>query len=135
MKKKVVDPVREAVPDGNGKALADAWYDEIETIKSLFKKGYTPIICPNKNRYSGFYRRKARAIYRKPENKLAYRQRGRGESVFGSLTNEHGDRLKARNVNAIQTRTAARVFAYQIKLLIRCQFIILLVIVRHALLL
>lgn len=128
----VVSPVNESVPNGDGDALADAWYDEIETIKSLFKKGYTPIVCPNKNRYSGFYRRKAREIYRKPENKLAYRQRGRGESVFGSLTNEHGDRLKARNVTAIETRTAARIFAYQIKLLIRVKYGKLIVIVRHA---
>ena len=129
----VVSPVREAVPKGTGKIKADAWYDEIETIKLLFKKGYIPIICPNKSRYSGYYRRKAREIYKMPENKLAYRQRGRGESVFGSLTNEHGDRLKARNRIAIQTRIAVRVFAYQIKLLIRCQLLVLLLIVRHAL--
>ncbi|RMD66612.1 hypothetical protein D6817_03755, partial [Candidatus Pacearchaeota archaeon] len=53
------------------------------------------------------------------ENRLAYRQRGRGESLFGSLTNEYGDRIKARNTRAIETRVAARVLAYQIKLLIR----------------
>lgn len=129
----VVAPVLEAVPDGNGKIKADAWYDEKKTIKALFDKGYIPIICPNKNRIRGFYRQKAREIYRMPENKLAYKQRGRGESVFGSLTNEHGDRLKARNINAIRTRIAARTFAYQVKLLIRCQLAHLVLIVRHAL--
>ncbi len=128
----VVSPVREAVPNGIGKIKADAWYDEIDTIKHLFKIGYTPIICPNKTRYRGFYRRKARKIYRMPENRLAYRQRGRGESMFGSLTNEHGDRLKARNVNAIRTRIAARIFCYQIKLLIRIQLALNVLIVRHA---
>ena len=128
----VVSPVIEAVPEGTGKIKADAWYDEIETIKHLFKIGYIPIICPNKGRYSGFYRRKAREIYRLPENRLAYRQRGRGESVFGSLTNEHGDRLKARNIYALRTRIAARIFGYQIKILIRTQSVSLLLIVRHA---
>ncbi len=132
LKSTVVDPVREAVPSGTGNALADAWYDERKTIKVLFDKGYIPIICPNKKRYSGFYRRKAREIYKLPENKLAYRQRGRGESVFGSLTNEHGDRLKAKNVNALRTRIAARIFVYQIKLLIRIQLTVKLLIVRHA---
>ena len=132
LRNNVVSPVREAVPDGSGKIKADAWYDERKTIQLLFERGYTPIICPNKTRYRGYYRRKAREIYKMPENKLAYRQRGRGESVFGSLTNEHGDRLKARNINAIKTRISARIFAYQIKLLIRCQLVILLVIIRHA---
>jgi len=133
LKEHVVDPVIEAVPDGIGKIKADAWYDERKTIKALFDKGYIPIICPNKNRIRGFYRQKAREIYRMPENKLAYRQRGRGESVFGSLTNEHGDRLKARNVNAIRTRIASRIFVYQIKLLIRIQLAHIELIVRHAL--
>ena len=128
----VVSPVRESVPNGTGKIKADAWYDEIETIKHLFKIGYIPIICPNKNRINGFYRKKAREIYSLRENRLAYRQRGRGESLFGSLTNEFGDRLNARNVNSIRTRVAARIFVYQIKLLIRCQLTALLLIVRHA---
>ena len=128
----VVSPVLEAVPNGTGNALADAWYDEKKTIKTLFDKGYIPIICPNKNRIRGFYRHQAREIYRMPENKLAYRQRGRGESVFGSLTNEHGDRLKARNINSLRTRIAARIFVYQIKLLIRIQLVHLVLIVRHA---
>ena len=132
LKDKVVSPVREAVPKGTGKIKADAWYDEIETIKYLFKIGYIPIICPNKGRYSGFYRRKARKIYKLPESRLAYKQRGRGESLFGSLTNEHGDRLKARNVNALRTRISARIFNYQIKLLIRVQVVCIMLIVRHA---
>ena len=128
----VVAPVKEAVPKGTGKIKADAWYDEIETIKTLFKLGYIPIICPNKGRYSGFYRRKAREIYKLPENRLAYRQRGRGESLFGSLTNEYGDRLNAKNVIAIQTRIASRILSYQIKLLLRTEYEIVLF-VRHAL--
>jgi len=115
----VVSPVNEAVPFGNGKLYADAWYDEIKTIKSLFKKGYTPIICPNKTRYRGFYRRIARKLYKMPENRLGYKQRGRGESVFGSLTNCYGDRLHARKTSVMKTRIASRILCYQIKLLIR----------------
>lgn len=132
LKESVVAPVLEAVPNGEGKIKADAWYDERKTIKALFDKGYTPIICPNKTRYRGFYRRKARKIYKLPENKLAYKQRGRGESLFGSLTNEYGDRLKTRNTNAVQTRIAARILCYQIKLLIRINNKEMVLIVRHA---
>lgn len=120
----VVSPVKEAVPKGTGKIKADAWYDEIETIKHLFKIGYTPIICPNKNRIRGFYRQKAREIYRLRENRLAYRQRGRGESLFGSLTNQFGDRLKALNVTALQARIASRILSYQIKLLLRAGYLL-----------
>lgn len=119
--KSVVAPVDEAVPEGTGKIKADAWYDEKKTIKALFDKGYVPIICPNKKRYSGFYRRKARKIYKMPENKLAYKQRGRGESVFGSLTNQFGNRFNARKTKVMKTRIASRVLSYQIKLLIRVQ--------------
>jgi len=127
----VVSPVNEAVPSGDGKLYADAWYDEIETIKSLFKKGYTPIICPNKTRYRGFYRRKARKLYKMPENRLGYRQRGRGESLFGSLTNCYGDRLDARRTSVMKTRIATRILCYQIKLLIRINNALALFI-RHA---
>jgi len=115
----VVSGVDEAVPEGSGKVYADAWYDEIETIKILFKKGYTPIICPNKKRYRGYYRRIARKLYKMPENRLGYRQRGRGESVFGSLTNYFGDRLNARRTSVMKTRIAIRILCYQIRLLIR----------------
>lgn len=135
LRKSVVDPVKEAVPNGTGKIKADAWYDERKTIQVLFEKGYIPIICPNKTRYRGYYRRKARQIYKISENKLAYRQRGRGESLFGSLTNEYGDRLKARNVIVMQTRIASRMLCYQIKLLIRCNdkiISIAVLIIRHA---
>lgn len=119
LRDRVAAPVQEAVPEGSGDALADAWYDEIETIKALLWKGYQPIICPNKNRIRGYYRRIARKIYRLRRNRLAYRQRGRGESLFGSLTNQYGDRLHARKVVVIQTRIASRILSHQIKLLLR----------------
>ncbi|MFH1425210.1 MAG: hypothetical protein ABIG28_00570, partial [archaeon] len=61
-----------------------------------------------------------------------YRQRGRGESLFGSLTNQFGDRLNVRNKIAIQTRIATRIFCYQIKLLVRCKNMVSVLIVRHA---
>lgn len=117
----VLAPVDEAVPSGTGKLYADAGYDDNRTIHALFGKGYIPIVCPNKGRFHGFYRRKARKLYRTRENRLGYRQRGRGESVFGSLTNCYGDRFNAINLYAMQTRIASRILCYQIKLIIRCQ--------------
>lgn len=129
----VVSPVREAVPKGNGELLADAWYDERKTIQHLFKIGYEPLICPNKMRYRGFYRRKARKLYK--QRRGIYRQRGRGESTFGSWTNEFGDRFKAINENCMQVRILARIVSYQIKLLIRCEDKIIkidVLIIRHA---
>jgi hypothetical protein len=118
----VASPVKEAVPKGTGKIKADAWYDEKETIKYLFKSGYIPIICPNKNRIRGFYRQKAREVYKLRENRLAYKQRGRGESLFGSITNQYGDRLNTLNVTAQQTRIASRILSHQIKLLLRAGY-------------
>lgn len=129
----VKDPVNEAVPNGTGDLYGDAWYDERKTFEVLFKKGYVPVICPNKRRSKGFYRRIARKIYK--EKRLAYRQRGRGESPFGSLTNEFGDRFKAINKESMQARTLARIISYQIKLLIRCNDKIIsidVLIIRHA---
>ena len=111
---------------------ADAWFDDNKTFEILFKKGYTPIVCPNKNRWKGYYRKKARKLYRMFKNRLGYRQRGRGESVFGSLTDAYGDRLKAINIIAMKVRIASRVLTYQIKLLLRATLKILLI-VRHAL--
>lgn len=119
LKGTVVAPVSEIAEKGEGDLLADAWYDNEETIEVLFKRNYTPIICPNENRWKGYYRKKARKIYRKFKNRLAYRQRGRGESPFGSLTNYFGDRLKSVNDFAMKTRIASRVLCYQIKLLMR----------------
>jgi len=130
--KDVKTPICEAIPEGTGNLYADAWYDANDALGVMFEKGYTPIVCPNKNRIDGFYRRKSRKLYRKRENRLGYRQRGRGESPFGSLTNCYGDRLHARKKTVMQTRSAARTLSYQIKLLIRTQKGFLLVIVRHA---
>lgn len=130
--KSVSEPVYEAVPNGNGLAYLDAGYDDNKTIGVMFQKGYTPIVCPNKNRWRGYWRKKARKLYRMPEHRLGYKQRGRGESLFGSLTNQFGDRLNARNLFAMQTRVSSRILCYQIKLLIRCQLKVLLRIIRHA---
>lgn len=128
----VLDPVEEAVPKGQGKLYADAWYDENKAIGAMFKKGYEPIVCPNKNRWKGANRHKARKLYAMIENRLGYRQRGRGESMFGSLTNCYGDRLHSRNKTAMQTRIAARILCYQVKLLIRVRNKVFVLIVRHA---
>jgi len=118
-KKTVREPVDECVPPGDGLLYADAGYDDNKTIGVLFNKGYTPIVCPNKSRWKGYYRKKARKLYRMPGHRHGYKQRGRGESVFGSLTNCYGDRCYAINENAMMVVTSSRVLCYQIKLLIR----------------
>ena len=130
--KDVKTPVGEATPEGTGNLYADAWYDANDALGVMFQKGYTPIVCPNKNRLRGHWRRKARKLYRQRKNRLGYRQRGRGESPFGSLTNCYGDRLHARKKTVMQTRSAARTLSYQIKILIRTQKGFLLIIIRHA---
>lgn len=126
------EPVNEAVPKGEGLAYLDAGYDDNKTIGVMFEKGYTPIVCPNKSRWRGYWRKKARKLYRMPEHRLGYKQRGRGESLFGSLTNCYGDRLHARTTTAVQTRIASRMLCYQIKLLIRINNEEIVLIVRHA---
>jgi len=133
LKGSVITPVKEAVPDGNGEFLADAWFDERKTIQLLFEKGYIPLICPNKRRSRGYYRKKSRKLYK--QRREIYKQRGRGESMFGSLTNEFGDRFKATNETCMKTRILARIASYQIKLLIRCddKIISMTLIIRHAL--
>ena len=85
----------------------------------LFKKGYEPIVCPNRNRWKGYWRKKARMLYRKRENRLGYRQRGRGESLAESLTNRYGDRFATGNRISMKVRIASRVIAYQLRLLVR----------------
>ncbi len=131
----VHDPVKECLPPGTGKLYADAWYDANKAIGVMFNKGYEPIVCPNKRRTDGYWRRKARKLYWLIENRLGYRQRGRGESLFGSLTNEFGDRFKACKEEVMQVRTLGRIISYQVKLLIRVNnktISIYLLIVRHA---
>jgi len=131
----VASPVDEAVPSGSRIIYADAGYDDNTTIGVLFRKGYVPVVCPNKNRWRGHYRRRARKIYNQPIHRVGYKQRGRGESVFGSLTNCYGDRFNVINPEAMMNVTASRVLCYQIKLLIRCSDKIVsikLLFIRHA---
>ena len=71
-----------------------------------------------------------------PVNLRGYRHRGIGESLFGSLTNEFGDRLHARKEQSLQARVIGRIISCQVKLLIRCNgktISIDVLIVRHAL--
>ena len=135
LKNTVHGPVAECLPPGSGKVYADAWYDANKALGVMFEKGYEPIVCPHKGRIDGYWRRKARKLYRIPENRFGYRQRGRGESPFGSLTNEFGDRLKACRKESMRARILSRIVSYQIKLLIRCNsrtISIHILIVRHA---
>ena len=133
LKGSVLAPIKEVVRRGEGELLADAWFDERKTIEFLFKKGYIPLICPNKRRSKGYYRKISRILYK--QRREIYRQRGRGESPFGSLTNEFGDRFKAINENCMQARILGRIICYQIKILIRCDDKIIsidVLIIRHA---
>jgi len=135
LKGSVLAPVKEIVTRGEGELLADAWFDERKTIEFLFKKGYMPLICPNKKRSRGYYRKISRKLYK--QRREIYKQRGRGESCFGSLTNEFGDRFKAVDETCMQVRILGRIISYQIKLLIRCSdekiIGIDVLIIRHAL--
>ena len=106
---------RDAIVPGQGDFMGDKWYDVNGIFRIVYKEGYTPIISPQRTRCSGHWRRKARKDY----DKRRYRQRGRGESVFGSLTNWLGDRLHTRKRVTTYLRSCARVLCYQVKILIR----------------
>ncbi len=134
-KNNVHDPVRECLPPGSGKVYADTGYDANKALGVMFDKGYEPIVCPHKRRSKGFWRRKARKLYRMIENLLGYKQRGRGESLFGSMTNEFGDRFNARSKEAMRVRILSRIISYQLKIIIRCKYRTIsmkILIVRHA---
>ena len=113
---------------GKGELMMDRWYDDNTAIGIAYAQGYLPIVKLNSNRFRGHYRRKARKLYY--ADQLRYRQRGRGESVYGSLTNCYGDRLTTRLQKATQTRIAARVVCYLIRLCIRVDSCLRLI--RHA---
>ena len=113
---------------GKGELMADRWYDDNKAMEIMFESGYTPIIKPNSGRYHGYWRRKARRIYYK--DIVRYRQRGRGESPYGSLTNFYGDRLTTILLSTTRTRIATRLVNYLVKLYIRAKSLV--GIFRHA---
>ena len=116
------DPVpntRDTIVPGHGLFMGDAWYDVNRVYRIIYRHGYTPLVSPNKDRDSGCWRRKARKVYSREWRR--YRQRGRGESVFGSLTNAFGDRLHTRLKETTYIRSAARVVAYQVRIYIRAR--------------
>lgn len=109
--------VNGVLPKGIGKLMCDRWYDDNKAMGIMFESGYTPIIKPNSGRYHGYWRRKARKIF--GMEWLTYRQRGRGESPYGSLTNRYGDRLTTTLPETTKTRIGARIVAYLVRLYIR----------------
>jgi len=115
-----LDPVpntRDTIIRGQGFLMGDAWYDVNKVFGIIYRNGYVPLIRPNKDRGRGRWRRKARRVF--ALHWRTYRQRGRGESVFGSLTNAFGDRMHTRLHCTAYVRCCGRVVAYQIKLLVR----------------
>ena len=107
----------DTIVPGIGFFMGEKWYDVNGVYRIVYKNSYTPLIKPNRNRGSGCWRRKARKVYNWEWRR--YRQRGRGESVFGSLTNAFGDRLNTRMKKTTYVRSVARVIAYQVKIYIR----------------
>lgn len=115
-----LDPVpntSDVLVPGHGYLMGDKWYDVNKVFGITYKRGYTPLISPQRTRGKGYWRRKGRKVYMLEWR--SYRQRGRGESVFGSLTNMFGDRLNTRMKKTTYTRSCARVLAYQVRILIR----------------
>ena len=114
------DPVpntTDAIIPGNGFFMADKWYDVNGVFRIAYKNGYEPLISPQRTRGRGYWRKKGRKVYRMEWRR--YRQRGRGESVFGSLTNWLGDRLHTRKRITTYLRSCVRVLCYQVRILIR----------------
>jgi len=112
-----VPNTRDTMVPGDGWFMADAWYDVNKVFKVIEEHGYVPLVNPNKDRNKGYWRRRARKVFALYWR--TYRQRGRGESVFGSLTNAFGDRMHTRLHGTTYIRSCARVLAYQVKLYIR----------------
>lgn len=77
--------------------------------------GYSPYVSPNTGRWRVYWRHKARKLYMHPFGRQKYKQRGRGESPYGSLTDEFGDRLKSRRVDVTMTRIGARIITHLVK--------------------
>jgi hypothetical protein len=114
------DPIpntRDTVVPGEGFFMGDKWYDVNGVFRIAYERGYVPLISPQRTRGSGYWRRRGRKVYAKEWRK--YRQRGRGESVFGSLTSWLGDRLHTRKRITTYLRSCARVLCYQVRILIR----------------
>jgi hypothetical protein len=122
---------KDCIVKGIGHIYADAWYDDNKSFKIIIKQGYEPIVKANKDRSKGYWRHKARKLWRNIKNKFAYRNRGRGESIFGTLTNWLGDRLKTSRIDTSITRIGARIIAYLVKIYMRIK--ILYRILRHSL--
>lgn len=108
---------------GKGDLYGDRWFDDNKGFKFMFRYGWNPIVKPNRDRSRGYWRRKARKIWRW-KGRLKYNQRSRGESPFGSLTNKYGDRLKTLREDTSSLRGALRVVAHQIRILIRVKNLI-----------
>ena len=120
IKPDTLDPIpntRDTIIPGSGLFMGDRWYDVNGVFRAVYEHGYTPLIKPQRMRCSGHWRRKGRKVY--DLQWRMYRHRGRGESVFGSLTNAYGDRLNSRMDITTYTRSCARVIAYQVKIYIR----------------
>lgn len=109
--------VKGTILQGKGELMADRWYDDNKAMGIMFESGYIPIVKPNSGRYHGYWRRKARKKYY--SDILRYRQRGRGECPYGSLTNCYGDRLNTILPKTTKTKIAARIVAYLVRLYIR----------------
>jgi len=113
---------------GEGFLMADRWYDVNGVYRVAERHGYVPLIKPKRNAGSGKWRRRGWKVWIRCWRQ--YRQRGRGESMFGSLTNAYGDRLASRRRETTYCRSACRVLAYQARLLARVRAIVLFL--RHA---
>lgn len=114
------DPVpntTDTIIPGNGFFMGDKWYDVNGVFRIAYRNGYEPLISPQRTRGSGYWRKKGRKVYKLGWRR--YRQRGRGESVFGSLTNWLGDRLHTRKRITTYLRSCVRVLCYQVRILIR----------------
>jgi transposase len=61
-------------------------------------------------------------LYKPLEFKQRYLKRGRGESVFGSLTNWLGDRLKVSREEVMRVGIGARIIGYLAKIYVRYLF-------------
>ncbi len=104
------------LPLSSGKLCADSAYDAEENFELAFDKGLMPLFKPRVNSRHGFFRKKARKLWRE---RPYHKYRSRVETIFAGSQARNGNRVRERLVKTRRRAVELLAVAHNLRTAIR----------------
>lgn len=115
---KLIQPLLENLPEGNGSVLGDKGFDSIRVMSAILKKGYHPVIPVKQGRCRIPIKHPFRIVSQRNAEKKMYRQRPLIEGLFGNIKQKLSSHVRIFKLETAKTFALLRFALLNVSVLV-----------------